>query len=80
MRSFRILSALLALASSIHADAGVDPNEAPDDVIELTSENFATVVTPAPLILVEFSTSLGLVSPHPPPIRSIMIEPQNHLL
>ncbi|KAA1112206.1 protein disulfide-isomerase precursor [Puccinia graminis f. sp. tritici] len=54
MRSFRILSALLALASSIHADAGVDPNEAPDDVIELTSENFATVVTPAPLILVEF--------------------------
>ncbi|KAI7947962.1 hypothetical protein MJO28_009870 [Puccinia striiformis f. sp. tritici] len=54
MRSFGFLATLFALASSIHADAGLNPNDAPDDVIELTSENFDTVVTPAPLILVEF--------------------------
>lgn len=54
MKSFRLISTLLALASSIRADAGVNPNDAPDDVIELTSENFSTLVTPAPLILVEF--------------------------
>lgn len=54
MKSFRFLSTLLALAASIRADAGVNPNDAPDDVIELTSDNFGTVVTPAPLILVEF--------------------------
>ncbi|KAI9622471.1 hypothetical protein H4Q26_015152 [Puccinia striiformis f. sp. tritici PST-130] len=58
MRSFGFLATLFALASSIHADAGLNPNDAPDDVIELTSENFDTVVTPAPLILVEFSTSI----------------------
>ncbi|POV98379.1 hypothetical protein PSHT_14058 [Puccinia striiformis] len=52
--SFGFLATLFALASSIHADAGLNPNDAPDDVIELTSENFDTVVTPAPLILVEF--------------------------
>ncbi|KAH9458973.1 hypothetical protein Pst134EA_019127 [Puccinia striiformis f. sp. tritici] len=56
MKSFGIIATLLALASSIHADAAVRPKTAApaSDIIELTLENFDTVVATTPLILVEF--------------------------